>query len=408
MPTMTMTIKATLLFDGNGGASKDRYITIENERIVSLSDEEAPFDMEGVVTPAFIDPHSHIGMEREGEPYQEGESNEEINQILPLVDPVDSLYFDDRAFSDAVDFGVLYSCVVPGSGNLIGGKAKVIRNFAKYRDEAVIKDYGYKMALGYNPRSTTDWKGDRPTTRMGLYSMLEKRFDEVLLKEEKAALEKEKKLNALVDKQAKGEINETDHAFEADVIDREYQLAFSPEEKALLELLSGEKIAKVHVHKEDDILYLIKLVDKYGLSVTCDHACDVFHTEIFNRLAEKEIPVVYGPIGSVGYKVELKHAEYKNAAKIMASDAFYATMSDHPVTLAATLREGLKYFLIQGMSEAEAISLITGKSATILGIDDQLGSIETGKLASLVVWDKSPFHLGAFPKAVFAEGKKIR
>ncbi len=405
---MTHTIKATLLFDGNGGASHDQYITLENERITHISSEAIPFDIEGVVTPAFIDPHSHIGMEREGEPHQEGEANEEIGQILPLLDPVDSLYFDDRAFSDAVDFGVLYSCVVPGSGNLIGGQAKVIRNFATHRDTAVIKDYGYKMALGYNPRSTTAWKGERPSTRMGLYAMLEKCFDELLLKKEKGSLAKEKKINALADKQAKGEIGQTDHAFEADIIDREYHLSFTPEEKALLELLSGEKIAKVHVHKEDDILYLIKLVEKYGLSVTCDHACDVFHTEIFNKLAEKEIPVVYGPIGSIGCKVELKHAEYKNTATLMASDAVYTLMSDHPVTLAATLREGLKYFLIQGMGEAEAIGLITGRSATILGIDDELGSIETGKLASLVVWDKSPFHLGAFPTAIFAEGKRIR
>ena len=162
------------------------------------------------------------------------------------------------------------------------------------------------------------------------------------------------------------------------------------------------------MHKEDDILYLMELVEKYGLSVTCEHACDVFHTEIFDKLAEKEIPVVYGPMGSIGYKVELKHAEYKNVSKIMDSKAFFAMMSDHPVTLASSLREGLKYFLVHGMDEGEAISLITGKSATILGIDNDLGSIEAGKLASLLVWDKSPFHLGAFPKAVFAEGKKIR
>ena len=405
---MKTIIKATQMFDGLGGERKNTFITLNGNRIAKISEHEERFDMEGVVTPGFIDPHSHIGMEREGEPCEEGEANEQIGQILPLINPLDSIYFDDRAFSDAVDFGVLYSCVVPGSGNLIGGKAMVIRNFARFRDEAVIKHYGYKMALGHNPRSTTNWKGDRPTTRMGVNAMLEKRLDEVLLKKEKAALEKEKKLNALSERRAKGELGETENAFEADVIEREYHLSFGPEEKALLELLSGEKIAKVHVHKEDDILYLIYLVEKYGLSVTCDHACDVFHTEIFNKLAEKEIPVVYGPMGSIGYKVELKHAKYKNTAKIMASDAFYSMMSDHPVTLSSSLKEGLKYFLIHGMSEAEAISLITGKSAAILGIADELGSLEEGKLASLVVWDKSPLHLGAYPKAVFAEGKKIR
>ena len=145
-------------------------------------------DFAGFVTPAFIDPHSHIGLDREGEPWQESEVNDIINQIRPLNDPLNSIYFDDRAFVDAVDFGVLYSCVVPGSGNLIGGQAKIIRNFAKNRNEAFFKDYGFKMALGYNPRSTQEWKGERSNTRMGIYALLEKKFDDLLIKKEKAEL----------------------------------------------------------------------------------------------------------------------------------------------------------------------------------------------------------------------------
>jgi imidazolonepropionase-like amidohydrolase len=92
----------------------------------------------------------------------------------------------------------------------------------------------------------------------------------------------------------------------------------------------------------------------------------------------------------------------------MASKAFYGLMSDHPVILTRSLRETLGCFLISGMSEEEAISLITYKNAKILGIDNVLGTIEPGKLASLVVWDKNPLYLGAFPKLVMAEGKILR
>ena len=60
------------------------------------------------------------------------------------------------------------------------------------------------------------------------------------------------------------------------------------------------------------------------------------------------------------------------------------------------------------MSEEEAISLITYKNAKILGIDDMLGTIEKGKLASIIVWDKNPLNLGAFPKVVIGEGKILR
>ncbi|MCG8571160.1 MAG: amidohydrolase family protein [Spirochaetes bacterium] len=407
MSNKQIIIEATTLYDGQ--TKKDnQYIIVEEDRIVDVSSSKMKADFSGIVTPAIIDAHSHIGMWRQGEPDHEGEGNDRRSQFCPLNDPLNSIYFDDRAFSEAVDFGVLYSCVVPGSGNLLGGQAKVIRNFANNRDEALVKDYGFKMALGYNPRSTTSWKGERSNTRMGIYAMLEQKFDDVLQKQLKATHAKEKKLFELQSKAKDKQLNGEDIKQEEQFILDEYELEFSSEEKAILQLLNGKKIAKVHVHKEDDVQYLIQLVKKYHIRVTAEHVCDVHHTEIFNQLAEAEIPVVYGPLGSLDYKVELKHAYYQNTKLLMESNALYGYMTDHPVILTPYLRDNLKYFLIQGMSDADAISIITHKNAKILGIDDRLGTVEKGKTASLVVWNNHPLSLTAFPKAVIAEGKIVR
>jgi len=400
-------IFAKVLFDGKKKL-ENRTVIIEGKEIVEISSKKMKADFEGFVTPAFIDPHSHIGLDREGEPWQESEVNDIINQIRPLNDPLNSIYFDDRAFVDAVDFGVLYSCVVPGSGNLIGGQAKIIRNFAKNRDEAFFKDYGFKMALGYNPRSTQEWKGERSNTRMGIYALLEKKFDDLLIKKEKAELSKEKKIIGLNKKKKDKKLTKNEFEAEKKILERELELAFTSEENAILELLSGKKVAKVHVHKDDDVLYLIKLVKKYNLNVTADHTGDVFNKNIFDELGKNKIPVVYGPLGCLGYKVELKHAYYQNAKLLMESKAFYGLMTDHPVIHTIALRDSLKFFLIQGMSEEDAISLITYKNAKLLGIDDILGTIEKGKLASLVVWDKNPLNLAAFPTLVVGEGKVLR
>jgi len=400
-------IKATVLFDGKK-KYEEKYIIVEGKKIVDVSNKKMKADFEGWVTPAFIDAHSHIGMDREGEPWTESETNDIINQILPLNNPLDSIYFDDRAFKDAVDFGVLYSCVVPGSGNLIGGQAMIIKNFGKNRDDAFMKTYGFKMALGFNPRSTTDWKGERSNTRMGVYALLEKKLDEILIKQEKAELSKDKKINELKTKYKKKDISKKDYQIDKKIIERQSELSFSPEEKALLTLLSGQYTSKVHVHKDDDVLYLIHLAKKYSLNCTADHTGDVFHKEIFDELAKNNIPVVYGPLGSVGYKVELKHAYYQNTKLLMDSKAYYGLMTDHPVIHTIALRDSLKFFMIQGMNEEDAISLITYKNAKILGIDDILGTLEQNKLASLVIWDRNPLHLGAFPKMVMAEGKIIR
>ncbi len=398
-------VAADVLYNGKG-VSGQHTIEIENGRIKGIApgvSQDAHY--RGVVTPAFIDAHSHIGMDREGEPWTESETNDVLGQILPVNDPLNSVYFDDRAYSDAVDFGVLYSCIVPGSGNLFGGRAKVIRNFAGNRKTAQLKDYGYKMALGFNPRSTTDWKGERPNTRMGVYAMLESRFDEILLKREKALLKREKELHKL---RSDEKVTGDDEKLQEEFIQREFQQGFTPSETAVLELIDGKKTAKVHVHKEDDVLYLIEFAARYGIKVTADHTCDVFHKEVFDELADAEIPVVYGPLGSVGYKVELKHAFYQNAGLLMRSRAFFGLMTDHPVIWTPCLRDSLKFFLIHGMKPEEAISLITWKNARILGIDDELGTIEEGKTASLVVWNKDPLDLSAFPVAVIAEGRPVR
>jgi imidazolonepropionase-like amidohydrolase len=364
-------IHATTLYDGLHKRS-NVYLAVEGDKITEVSSKKTKADAEGIVTPAFIDAHSHIGMFRSGEPGSEAEGNDITDQFQANNDPLDSVYFDDPAFAEAVDYGVLYSCIVPGSGNLVGGRAMIIRNFAANRSQALLKEYGFKMALGYNPRSTGEWKGIRPNTRMGICSMLEKRFDLVLAKKQKGDLARQRKLKEL----------------DLKVRDKDSKL-------------SSKDI-------EDDVLYLIELVKKYKLTVTADHLGDVHHREIFDQLADHNIPIVYGPLGSLPYKVELRNEHYRNAELLMKSKALYGLMTDHPVIMTPALRDSLKYFLIHGMKEEEAIGMITHKNAKILGIEDKLGSVEPGKLASLVVWDKDPLHLGAFPRLVMAEGKVVR
>lgn len=405
-----LVINAKVLFDGKK-KYENKSVIVENDKIIKVREhKKIKSDFEGYVTPAFIDAHSHIGLYRDGEPANEQEGNDITNQFLPFNDPLNSVYFDDKAFRDAVDFGILYNCIVPGSGNLVAGKAMIIRNFVENRKNALIKDYGYKMALGFNPRSTLDWKGVRPDTRMGIYAMLEDKFDKALQKKEKALLKKEKALRALnrKKKDKNQKLTKAEFEIEQKDIEKEYELTFNNEDRSLLDILSGKKVAKIHVHKEDDVLYLIKLVKKYGINATADHTGDVFHKQIFDELAKNDIPIVFGPLGGIGGKIELAHADYKSAKLLMKSKAFYGLMTDHPIIWAPNLRDSLKFFLIHGMKEEEAISIITYKNAKILGIDNILGSIEEGKLASMIVWNKNPLHLGAYPIMVMGEGKVLR
>ena len=396
-------IRAEKLFDGSKWHS-NKTIVLEANKIIDLVTKKIKADYTGIVTPAFIDAHSHIGMFRGGEHHLEAEGNEVLQHISPLSEPINSVYFDDYYFEEAVKFGVLYSCIMPGSGNLFGGRSQIIRSFAKNRKEGLFCDYGYKMALGFNPRSTQQWKGDRPTTRMGIYSMLEKYFDDLILKLQKADYDREKAIFEInQDSDLSDQIREQKLRF----VDREYDLSFTNEELAGIEILAGDAPVKIHVHKDDDVLYLLELVNKYAWKVSAEHLGNVRSTAIFNMLAKQDIPIVYGPLGSLAYKSELKDSRFDNAKYLMASKAHFGLMSDHPVISVTALRDSLKFFLIQGMKEEQALSLITSDNAEILNISDNLGRIEVGQLASVLVWDQDPLHLAAKPRVVIGEGKVL-
>ncbi len=396
---------AKVLYDGKG-VRRNAYVLVEGEKIVKVSDSKPECEIvEGeVITPAFIDAHSHVGMDRQGEPVKEGEANDKLSQILPEIDSINGVYFDDKAFEEAIEHGVLYSIVVPGSGNVLGGKAWLVRNFAKNRDEAGIRRIGYKMALGYNPRSTENWKGERPSTRMGVYAMLESEFERMRRKIREFEIDLKRKERELRKKVENGEMSEEEAKEELEEEREKFRLSLGLKEEHLADILSGKALVKTHVHKEDDALYLIHLKNRFGINCTAEHLLDVHRREIFEKLKQAKIPATYGPLDAFAYKVELKHESYKNVKHLMASGLDFCLMSDHPATLARDLFLQLRHFLRYGMSEAWAISLITSKPAEIHGIEE-LGSVESGKLASFVVWSGDPFDLRSRITAVVAEGK---
>ncbi len=372
-------IKANLLYDGTGAkAKKDMYVIFDGEKIVDISKDRKGAEVvdEGIVTPGFLDPHCHIGMARSGEPYQEDETNEEMNAIYPLVNAIHSVYMDDPAFRESVEFGVLYSHIMPGSGNIIGGRTALIRNFARDIGDAFIENIGIKAALGYNPRSTTSWKGTRPSTRMGAIAML--REELLKAKKTKALLKKKKKI--------KEEVEPLTEIF-IDILDKKLPLM-------------------VHVHKEDDIITLMNLVDEFGIRAVINHGCDVHSGELWEKVKKKKMDVIYGPVDSFSYKVELKNESWRNIRYLVESGLKFSVMTDHPVVLQRNLLLQLRFFRRFGMSKEEAISLISGNAADIIGAKN-IGKVKKGYLASLVIWNGDPFSLDSYPVHVIGEGQTV-
>lgn len=375
-------VHAKLIYTGKSTV-QNGYLVFDGARIKGVSKTktgtlQGKFD---VITPAFIDAHSHIGMVRGGEPEREEESNEKMDSILPLPDALDTVQMDDVGFQDAIEMGALYSCILPGSGNIICGLAAVIRNYAKNSSDALVARAGVKAAFGYNPMSTySDWRGKRASTRMGSAAILRAKLDEVRQKIEKR-------------KMARGKKKE--------------EITFTAEERVLAELLTGKNRLRTHVHKIDDIATLLRVVDEFKLTTTVEHAMDVHQPEIYVELKKRKISVTYGPIDSFAYKVELKHESWRNVKHLVESGVHFGLMTDHPVTPARQLFLATRWFTRFGLSKQDAIELITRRNAEILGITKILGTLEKGKWASFTGWNGDPFDITSYPVAVHGEGKVL-
>ncbi|MEM3670207.1 MAG: amidohydrolase family protein [Thermoprotei archaeon] len=364
------------MYDGTS-VQKDVYVSFD-DKIRNISKQKPALDViaEGVVTPGFVDAHSHIGMARYGEPSREDEANEQMDALLPLVNALHSVYMDDRGFRESVENGVLYSTVLPGSGNIVGGKAVLLRNWVNNVSEAYVQDIGIKAALGYNPRSTVEWKGKRPSTRMGAVALLR----ENLIKAQKtqALLKRRKKLAEEIE----------------------------PMTEVFIDVLSGKTKLMVHLHKEDDAMILIQLVKEFGFKAVLNHGLDIYRADVFATVKKAGIPVVYGPMDAFPYKVELKHESWRNAEALLQSGAKFCMMSDHPVILQRNMFYTLRHFLRFGLSKPDAVSKVTREAAEIIGAEG-IGQIRPGYKASFSVWNGDPFDLASYPVCVVAEGKQV-
>lgn len=374
-------VYARTLYDGRK-VMKDVYLSWDGTRVTGVSHarrgrEAGRFD---AVTPALVDPHSHIGIHRSGYPSSESEANEAMDSVLALVDVLDSIQMDDAAFEYAVELGVLYSCVMPGSGNLMGGMSAVIRHFGRTSNEALISRAGMKGAMGYNLMSWYEKKGQRGSTRMGSLAVLRRRLDEVRTKTGRwrAAKGRERR-----------------------------QITFSAEERILRDLLEKRLRWRVHAHKIDDISALLRLVDEFDLWVTVEHAMDVHQPEIFRELKKRNIPVIYGPVDTIASKVELAHKHWRNIRLLVDSGVTFGLMTDHPVVPAWNLLTQTRWFARAGLSKQDMIELVTRRNAQLIGLGDRAGTLEKKKWASFVCWNGDPMALTSRPVAVYGEGRRL-
>jgi hypothetical protein len=170
-------VRNVTVFDGEGGRIDHGAVLFADGKVVQVGQDIAAPDGATVIdgsgkwlTPGIIDVHSHIG----GSTLNvaaENDINEMTSPVTPGVWVEHSLWPNDPGFiRDLTNGGVTTLQVLPGSGNLFGGRSVVLKNVYARTIQGMKfpgAPYGLKMACGENPKRVYGSKGQLPSTRMG-------------------------------------------------------------------------------------------------------------------------------------------------------------------------------------------------------------------------------------------------
>jgi imidazolonepropionase-like amidohydrolase len=330
------------------------------------------------VLPGFVEAHGHVGVHEEGNGWAGQDTNEMTDPVGARFRALDAINPADEGFRDALAGGVTSVVVKPGSGNPIGGQTVAIKSWGRMVDEMVFaQPCSVKSALGENPKRVYGEKKQTPSTRLGVASVI------------RDALRKAQ------DYQARRDQAERDgKPFDRDA-----------DSEVLVSVLSGDVPWCQHTHRADDIATALRLADEFGYRLVINHGTEG-HL-LADVLAERDVPVIIGPLFTSRSKVEVNQRHLRNPGLLAEAGVKIAITTDHPVVPINFLVYQAILSVKEGLDRATALKSITINPAEILGLADRVGSLEVGKDGDVVLWDGDPLEIMSRAQRVIIEGREV-
>jgi imidazolonepropionase-like amidohydrolase len=380
----TILIKnATVWTSDKEGKLEGTDVLVKNGKIVqvgkNLSDATATI-IDGTgkhVTAGIIDEHSHIAA---------ASINEGAQSVTSEVRIADNLNPDDINIYRQLSGGVTSSHILHGSANTIGGQTQLIKLRWGVNDEGLKFqnwDPFIKFALGENVKRTTATQGNNrfPDTRMGV--------EEVLMDAFQRAVDYQKSIK-------EAEVNNKKKGAAPMVVRRDLEL------DALVEILNKKRFITCHSYIQSEITAAMRVAEHFGFRFnTFTHILEGY------KVADKM--KAHGANASTfsdwwAYKMEVQDAIPQNASIMQRVGLNVAINSDDAEMARRLNQEAAKSVKYGGMSEEDALKMVTINPATMLHVADRVGSIKPGKDADLVVWSDNPLSVYAIAEKTIVDG----
>lgn len=331
------------------------------------------------VLPGFVEAHGHVGIHEEANGPAGDDTNEMTTPNTAAVRAIDAVNIDDEGFRDALSGGVTSIVVKPGSGNPIGGQTVAIKSWGgRTIDEQVIREsVSVKSALGENPKRVYGAKNVTPSTRLGVAMVIREAF-----------------------------VDAQNYRAQRDEAERDGKpFARDLTKETLARVLDGELYWDQHTHRHDDIATALRLADEFGYKLVVNHGTEAH--KIADVLAERDIPVIFGPMFTSRSKVELRDRAIANLATLAAAGVRVAITTDHPVVPINFLVYQAALAVKDGLPRQTALEALTVNPAAFLGLDDRVGALAPGRDGDVVIWSGDPLDVNSRAERVYIEGTEV-
>jgi imidazolonepropionase-like amidohydrolase len=384
---VTLIRNATILTVTNG-VIENGSVLIRGSKIAAVGkDITAPANARVIdgtgkfVLPGIIDTHSHTAVD--------GSVNEISLPNTGMVRIADALTNDDISAYRQLAGGTTAALILHGSANAIGGQSQIVKwKWGRPIAEWIVKDAPrtIKFALGENPKSANfrppeGTPRQYPQTRMGVEEVIRGSF-----------VDARDYLASWDEYEAKRKRGEA---------------AIPPRRDLLMEtmadILRGNIDVHAHCYRSDEIMMLLRVADDMGFKIR-----ELQHVLEGYKVA-REIGKHGAGAGTFidwwGYKAEAYDAVPYNVA-LMVRDGVLTSVNSDSDELARHLNhDAAKAMKYGGVSEEDALKLLTINGAKQLRLDHRIGSIEVGKDADLAIWNGHPLSSYARVDTTFVEGE---
>lgn len=325
-----------------------------------------------VVTPGLIDAHTVVGLA--------GYLNQEDDQdmldrsapIQPELRALDAYDATERLVEWLRGFGITTIHTGHAPGTLVSGQTMIAKTVGDTVDEAVMVPAA--MVTATIAESARGRDGGAPGTRGRMVAMLRAEF-----------------------------LKAQDHATRKADSDGGRRPAPNLRLDTLGRVLEGELPLLVTAHRARDIMTALRLASEFEIDIILDGVAEA-HL-VVDEIQHAGVPVIVHP---TMYRAtgETENLSFETAATLIRAGIPVALQSGFeayvPRTRVVLFEAGVA--AAHGLEFEEALATITIDAATILGVDERVGSIEVGKDADLALYDGDPFEYTTHCIGVIANG----